>query len=265
MNVVRIFSETLFFLKGFVLKVVIADCSATYTGRGDTTLSRGVRAIIIKNDGSVSIHNEVGNKPLNYMKTATFVESINDAGEQVWTYDSRKESLAITIHSLHMMTEMPLISEDPGLVRDGTEDQLQEWLSINPHILGEGFTLVGREYQTGKGPVDLLVLDAEGLPVVVEVKRVAMLGAVDQCRRYIDGLKDPETPKNPDHEHIDFSKVRGMVAGVDIRPKTLEWAEKHKIETVFIPTFWKEFKGPIGERAIPLERLDGESRPVPAM
>lgn len=236
------------------MKIIIADCSAIYSGRGDTSLSRGVRSIFVKADGSVSIHNDAGNKPLNYMKTATFSESLNNIGEKVWTYDSRKESLSITIHSLMMMTEMPLIEDDPGLLRDGTENHLQEYLANNPHILGDRFSLISREFPTGKGPVDLLVADSEGLPIAVEVKRVAMLGAVDQCRRYIDGLKDPESLPViekfiKEHflnenglipEGFDLSQVRGMVAGVDIRPKTLDWAEKKKVDTVWIPQDWKD-------------------------
>lgn len=236
------------------MKVVIADCSAIYTGRGDTTLARGVRSLIIKEDGSVSIHNEKGNKPLNYMKTANFVETVDLAGNKVWTYDSRKESLAVTIYSLLMSTEMPLIEDDPGLERDGTEDDLQEWLSYHPEVFGEGFNLVRREYPTGKGPVDLLVTDADGIPVAVEVKRVAMLGAVDQCRRYIHSLKDPES------EHVetdlDFSQSYGILAAVDIRPKTQEWADKHKIRTVTVPAEWKEWhKDEKKERSAELDEV----------
>lgn len=234
------------------MRLVIADCSAVYSGRGDTTLPRGVRSILVKADGSVSIHNDAGNKPLNYMKTASFVETVNELGEKVWTFDSRKEFLSITIHSLLMMTEMDLMKDDPGLVRDGTEDHLQEWLAKNPHILGNGFSLVSREFQTGKGPVDLLIVDPDGFPVTVEVKRVAMLGSVDQCRRYVDSLKDPDNFSAiekyfSDHDlSMDdyglnkekFAATRGMVASVDIRPKTLEWANKHKIETVVVPSDW---------------------------
>lgn len=236
------------------MQLIIADCSAIYSGRGDTSLPRGVRSIMVKSDGSVSIHNDVGNKPLNYMKTASFSETFNNIGEKVWTYDSRKESLSITIHSLLMMTEMPLIAEDPGLERDGTENHLQEWLSLHPETLGAGFSLISREFPTGKGPVDLLMKDAEGNPVAVEVKRVAMLGAVDQCRRYLDGLKDPESQPNiekfiDEHslrdsgiidEKFSLLSVRGMVAAVDVRPKTFDWALKHNIETVIVPHDWND-------------------------
>lgn len=212
------------------MRVVVAECSAIYTGRGDTRLSRGVRAILIKEDGSVSIHNEVGNKPLNYMKCATLSESYTDDAF-VWTFDTRHESLRIELHQIVSDFNVPLIAEDPGLVRDGTENQLQEWLAENVHLLGEGYTLVQREYPTGNGPVDLLVLDEEERPVAVEVKRVAMLGAVDQVRRYVEALKS--------NDGDEWAETTGMIAALDIRPRTLELAQKRGISTFTIPAYWR--------------------------
>lgn len=213
------------------MRVLVAECSAIYSGRGDTTLARGVRALLIKDDGSVSIHNEIGNKPLNYMKCAVLTQSAEE-DLQVWTFDTRHESLRIELHQIISDFNVPLIAEDdPGLVRDGTENQLQEWLAANVHVLGEGFTLVQREYPTGNGPVDLLVRDADGVPVAVEVKRVAMLGAVDQVRRYVEALKASEGEG--------FERTTGIITALDVRPRTLELAAKRGIGTVTIPAYWR--------------------------
>lgn len=217
--------------------MTIADCSAIYSGRGDSYLPPGIRAILVKDDGSVSIHNDVGNKPLNYMKTASFVESKNSLEEKVWTFDARNESLSITIHSEIMSTGIPLAGGESGLIKDGTEHNLQKWLSENPQVLGEGYTVVKKEYPTDDGPVDLLVLDREGLPIAVEIKRVAMVPACDQIRRYVDALKNSES--NPELDY-DLSKTRGMIAALDIRPKTLLLAEKRGLEVVTIPENWKD-------------------------
>lgn len=219
------------------MKLVIAECSAIYTGRSDTVLPRGVRTIMIKADGSVSIHNDKSNKPLNYMKTANFVEKENADDETVWIFDSRNESLSITIHELFMSNEVALMENDPGVEKDGTEAHLQEWLSKHPEYLGEGFTIAAKEYQTGNGPVDLLALDAVGRPIAVEIKRIAMRGAVDQCKRYIESLHATQGDIELD---IDFQYASGMIAAVDIRPKTLEWATKHNIATVIIPSNWRD-------------------------
>ena len=218
-----------------LMRVVVADCSAIYTGRGDTQLPRGVRVLVIKLDGSVSIHNDVGNKPLNYMKGAVFSESFSD-GCRVWHFDTRRESLAVTVYGVFSDVFHNLIEDDPGLVRDGTEGQLQVWLSENVHVFGVGYSLVGREFSTGNGPVDLLLLDGDLRPVSVEVKRVAMIGAVDQSRRYLDALRD-----RPFEDcGIDFSDVRGVIAALDIRPKTVDYAKRHGIGLVTVPSFWRD-------------------------
>jgi len=212
------------------MRIVVASCSAIYTGRGDTQLVRATRAIMFKDDGSISIHNDQSNKPLNYMgKGNVFTETVLPDG-MIWTFDTRKESLQIRMYEIISDTDFALTLDDPGLVRDGTEDHLQAWLADNPEALGEGFTLVSREYQTGDGPVDLLVRDKEGNPVAVEVKRIAMITAVDQASRYLGGLKDTEG----------FENVRSMVAALDIRPNTVKLAEKRGVECVTLPSNWKE-------------------------
>lgn len=220
------------------MKIVFADCSAVYTGRGDSKLPRATRAIILKNDGSVSIHNEVGNKPMNYMKTADWAPARDADGNEVWEFDSRRESLKVTLYEIFSEASHDLVLNDPGLERDGTEKHLQEWLTKHPECLGEGYTILGSEYPTGTGPVDILALDPDGRPVAVEVKRTAMVGAVDQCRRYLDSFKDPSVDHGP--EKRDYSNTLGMIAAVDIRPKTLEWAVKHSIMTVTVPSNWRQ-------------------------
>jgi RecB family endonuclease NucS len=251
------------------MKLAVADCSAIYDGRGNSTLPRGIRTLMIKNDGSVSIHSEKSNKPLNYMKGASRTESVNKEGKATWTFESKHEVLEVTIYELKFVSEVELMEDDPGTEMDGTERHLQEWISMHPEILGNGFTVIGREFHTGKGPVDILALDREGNPVAVEIKRIAMLGAVDQVRRYVDSIKisgqkiepqevglfepvsqdlvnedgSPRVPVgveiNLEDKGIDLSKIRGMIAALDIRPKTSDWAAKHNIATITLPSDWK--------------------------
>jgi RecB family endonuclease NucS len=218
------------------MRIVIADCSAVYTGRGDTKLGQGVRAIIIKEDGAVSIHNDAGNKPLNYMgKGNLFSEEVDDDGNVVWKFDTTKENLTLTMYGLISDSAHELILDDEGLVRDGTESHLQEWLAANPDALGGDYSLIQREYPTGDGPVDILVRDErDGSYVAVEVKRTAILSSVSQILRYVAGLKD--TPEFYD------KNVRGMIAALDIRPKTSVLAEKRGIECVTIDSAWRTHK-----------------------
>lgn len=211
------------------MRIVIADCSVIYTGRGDTKMLRAVRSIIIKSDGAVSIHNDFGNKPLNYMGAKSTVFSESSIGDVlIWRFENRKENLTVRIHSVISDTSHDLDLNDQGLIRDGTENHLQEWLAENPQALGEGYTLVAREAQTGNGPVDLLMKDAEGIHVAVEVKRVAMLGAVGQVLRYVDAL----------NETGEYGVVRGLIAALDVRPNTVKLADKKGISYVTVDAAW---------------------------
>lgn len=215
------------------MRIVSADCSIIYTGRGNTTLNRGVRAIVIKGDGSVAVHSNEGIKPLNYMKAAVFSETEEDK-LSVWTFDSRGESLRIVIHELLNDVMLELSQEEEGLIRDGTEPQLQAWLASNLWALRpqehdeEEFTLIGKEFPTGHGPVDLFVGGTE-FDWAVEVKRVATMSAVYQVKRYVDALNAEPTGDK---------LVKGMLVALDVRPRAVELAEKRGIRTVTLPADW---------------------------
>lgn len=227
------------------MRVIIAECSAVYSGRGDSTLAPGIRAILIKSDGSVSIHNDNSNKPLNYMKTAAHSVALNAAGEEVWTFDARHETLEITIHETYSGFEQQLLDKatEPGLKVDGTEAQLQQWLFEHPEALGAGITTLQREFQTGAGAVDILALDAQGFPIAVEVKRVAAAGAADQVRRYVENMRALPPASFPQTDGklipIDFSKTTGLIAALDLRPKLLDLAQKRNLPTVLVPAYWR--------------------------
>jgi RecB family endonuclease NucS len=213
------------------MRIVVAECSVTYSGRGDTTLARAARAIIIKADGAISIHSDKGNKPLNYMGAGN-VHSITDGDEEtLWAFDTKKETLQIHLHHIVSDQDFTLEQEEPGLVRDGTEPHLQAWLAEHPHILGEGYTTVQREYQTGAGPVDLLMLDENGNAKAVEIKRVGLSAVVYQTLRYVDAMN--ESGSFP-------MQVTGVIAALDIRPNTVKLAERRGVRCVTIPSYWRD-------------------------
>lgn len=214
------------------MRVIIAELSVVYTGRGDTYLPPATRALILKNDGAVSIHDDAGNKPLNYMNGGKYelTETPLSDGSVLWSFDTRQESIQVTLHDIISDSDHELTPDAPRLERDGTESQLQGWIAEHPDVLGEGYTFVAREYATGAGPVDILAVDPEGRPVVVEVKRTAMLGACDQIGRYVTAIR----------EQPGFENAVGLIAALDIRPKTEALAIKRGIETVTLPAYWRD-------------------------
>jgi RecB family endonuclease NucS len=113
---------------------------------------------------------------------------------------------------------------DPGLRKDGVEAHLQELLAANPTALGDGFTLVRREYMTAIGPVDLLCRDAESGTVAVEVKRRGEIDGVEQLTRYLELLnRDPL-----------LAPVAGVFAAQEIKPQARVLAADRGIRCVVV-------------------------------
>ena len=113
---------------------------------------------------------------------------------------------------------------DPGLRKDGVEAHLQELLAANPETLGEGFTLVRREYMTAIGPVDLLCRDANAGAVAVEVKRRGDIDGVEQLTRYLELMnRDPL-----------LAPVAGVFAAQEIKPQARVLATDRGIRCVVV-------------------------------
>ena len=111
---------------------------------------------------------------------------------------------------------------DPGLVKDGVEAHLQELLAEHVSTLGDGYTLVRREYMTAIGPVDLLCRNADGGTVAVEIKRRGEIDGVEQLTRYLELLnRDPL-----------LAPVRGVFAAQQIKPQARTLAEDRGIRCV---------------------------------
>jgi RecB family endonuclease NucS len=68
-----------------------------------------------------------------------------------------------------------------------TEELLTELISMAPSMLEEGATVLGREYPTSTGTIDLLLLDKSKTPIVVEVEVTATEQAVGQVCKLAEG------------------------------------------------------------------------------
>jgi endonuclease len=133
------------------------------------------------------------------------------------------EELRITLEEIFHDSSHEL-GLDPGLVKDGVEAHLQELLAAAPQVLGEGFTLVRREYPTAIGPVDLLCRDGFGATVAVEVKRRGEIDGVEQLTRYLELLsRDPL-----------LAPVSGIFAAQEIKPQARVLASDRGIRCVVL-------------------------------
>jgi endonuclease len=235
------------------VRLVIARCEVDYVGRLTAHLPVAPRLLLVKADGSVSVHaDDRAYKPLNWMSPPCTLRE--EPGR--WTVtNSGGEQLLITIEEIvHDSTHE--LGVDPGLVKDGVEAHLQRLLAEHVGTLGSGFTLVRREYPTAIGPVDLLCRDGVAVAVdlagvagqprpgaprpgaprpgaprlgaprhwAVEVKRRATIEAVDQLSRYLDLL----------NRDAQLAPVGGILAAQAIAPQARTLAEDRGMRCVIL-------------------------------
>ena len=144
------------------MRLVIARCSVDYAGRLTAHLPMATRLLLVKADGSVSIHADGGAyKPLNWMVPPC---SVTETDAEWVVSNPKGETLTITIEEV-LSDSSHELGTDPGLVKDGVEAHLQELLAAEPTRIEAGLILVRREHATDIGPVDLLCHDADGRAV----------------------------------------------------------------------------------------------------
>jgi endonuclease len=198
------------------MRLIVARCSARYDGRLSSTLTSAVRLVMVKADGCVAIHADVGAyKPLNWMNAPNTI--LEEDGRWVVT-NPKGERLEIDFEEVLDEITVDLDTER-GLTLDGVERELQELLAANPHRIETGLRLVDREFATDLGPVDLLCRDGDGQAVAVEIKRIGEIAGVDQLTRYLERMeRDPL-----------LTPVRGVLAATIVKPQARVLAESRGI------------------------------------
>jgi RecB family endonuclease NucS len=207
------------------VRLVIARCSVDYEGRLTAHLPLATRLILVKADGSVSIHaDDRAYKPLNWMSPPCRTEfDVDEGGVGTWTVVHGKSGDRLVVSIAEVLHDSAHeLGIDPGLQKDGVEAHLQRLLAEQVEVLGDGWTLVRREYATAIGPVDLLVRDAAGRSVAVEIKRRGEIDGVEQLTRYLELLnRDPL-----------LAPVQGVFAAQEIKPQARVLAEDRGIRCV---------------------------------
>ena len=215
------------------MRVVFAECSVDYSGRLDAHLEKATRLLMVKADGSVLVHADGGSyKPLNWMsapcslkvRTPTDVEAEEGVAE-VGEVSHRKADGRLVVRIYDVLGDHSMdLGAEPGLVKDGVEAHLQRLLAEQVERVGEGVSLVRREFPTPIGPVDLMLRDGEGGHIAVEVKRRGEIDGVEQLTRYLDLLgRDPL-----------LTPLRGVFAAQEIKPQARVLAEDRGIDCLVL-------------------------------
>ncbi|MCB8045246.1 endonuclease NucS [Microbacterium oxydans] len=225
------------------MRLVIARCSVDYTGRLNAHLPLATRLLVHKGDGSLLVHSDGGSyKPLNWMSPPCSLSNETPGEEEasagvveVWRVTHKKtgDALRVQIYEIIHDTSHEL-GIDPGLQKDGVEADLQRLLAEQVERISEGATLVRREYPTAIGPVDLLVRDADGAAIAVEIKRRGDIDGVEQLTRYLELLgRDPHLSPSRVSSPPRRSKPQARVLAEDrgIRCLVLDYDDMKGIES----------------------------------
>jgi RecB family endonuclease NucS len=209
------------------MRLIVARCSVSYTGRLSTDLAEAVRLLMIKADGTFMVwsdHARPHVKPLNWMTPPTVIEERRDRIAVRKRGGASEDRLEITISEVlsELSIDMGAPADGDGMSKDGVESHLQELLAERPERLGEGFRLVRREWPTDIGPVDLMCRDGEDDWIAVEIKRVAGIEAVEQLTRYLQRIRMDRA----------FAGCRGVLAAGQVKPQARVLARARGIDWV---------------------------------
>ena len=204
------------------MRLIVARCEVTYTGRLTARLPEALRLLMIKSDGSVMVHADTGGyKPQNWMTPPTVIEEGDDRIVVRKRAGSTEDRLDIRIVEVLSDVTHDMGDAEP-LEKDGVERDLQEALAAAPAHCGEGFRLVRREWPTDIGPVDLMCRDEADGWIAVEIKRVGTIDAVEQLSRYLERIRlDPA-----------MAGCHGVLAAQVVKPQARVLAEARGLRWV---------------------------------
>ncbi len=204
------------------MRLIVARCEVTYTGRLYAFLPESTRLLMIKADGSVLVHADAGGfKPLNWMTPPVVLEE--DGELIVVRKRAGRSEDRLEIKLLEVLSDVEHeMGEAAGLEKDGVERDLQLALAASPEAVAEGLRLVRREWPTDIGPVDLMCRDEDDGWVAVEIKRVGTIDAVEQLARYLERIRlDPAK-----------ADCAGILAAQQFKPQAVTLAESRGIRCV---------------------------------
>lgn len=183
-------------------------CSIDYTGRAVSRLDFGERVILIKQDGTLLVHQGSGRNPVNWMSGSPSISA-----------ELVSDSLVINAECINPREHMTLIVDcvkflvsdelRDGVIQElvGTEADMSRMLYENPRLISPDFIPVSLEEQTKYGFIDVMGHDGKGALMLVECKRYkADFSAVQQLRRYVERVSKDKGVKN----------IKGFVAAPEI-------------------------------------------------
>ncbi len=219
--------------------VLVGDCMVDYHGRARSFLDWGERMVMIKQDGTVLVHQPVMREPVNWQPSGSTTEFRVNKNKQL-VMRSRHirppEKMKIKFRKIKSIM-VSLLRDKATLVISGMEADVVNEIISNPSIIEDGLRISKREKHVKSGSIDLYGFDKDHIPVAIEVKRsVASISAVQQLRMYVNDVK----------KDVKSANVRGILCAPrvpDMSKKLLadyglEWREVER--RVVLPDDWQK-------------------------
>jgi endonuclease len=202
--------------------LMMGECMVIYQGRARSLLDWGERLIMIKQDGTVLVHQPVMREPVNWQPTGSISEFKTNNNQLILNcrHLHPAEKMKVTFRQLKLVTATSLI-DHANLMIAGMETDVVNQIINNPTIIEEGLRIVKREKTVKVGSIDLFGFDKNHVPVVIEVKRsLATISSIHQLRMYVKDIKKDR--KEP--------KVRGVLCAPRIPDMVKKLLEEHDLE-----------------------------------
>ena len=205
--------------------ILAGDCIIEYKGRARSFLDWGERVIMIKQDGTLLVHQPEMREPINWQPTGSKTEfKIKEDKLILKSYIKKPpEKMKIKFRDIKFITTVSL-KDNAKLIITGMEHDYVNQIINNPSLIEEGLRVVKREKPVKSGMIDLFCYDKEHTPVIIEVKRsLANISSVHQLRMYVKDVK----------KDVEKANVRGILCAPRIPDMvkhllsdySLEWME----------------------------------------
>lgn len=178
-------------IDGERLITLFGRCRVEYDGRAASSLDAGNRLVVLKPDGTILVHTDSGQQPVNWQPPGcTHEGQIEDSELLVESVRTNPdEQLLVAFERVDQMVVYDGTGDSDVTVL-GTEADLRDRILDQPELIEEGFEPRMTERDTSAGAVDIYGTDTADNAVAVELKRRRVgPDAVSQLNRYVEALE----------------------------------------------------------------------------
>jgi RecB family endonuclease NucS len=205
--------------------ILLGECHIDYRGRARSLLDWGERLYVIKQDGTILVHQPSMREPINWQPAGSITKFSKIKNELIIRsrHEKPPEKMKVIFRKILTAT-CSTLRDHATLVISGMELDVVNDIISNPDTIEEGLRVCKREKHVKSGKIDLYCFDKNHIPVIIEVKRsTATISAVHQLRMYVNDIK---------HD-FEGAEVRGILCAPHIPDMVkhllvdygLEWRE----------------------------------------